>query len=113
LPPGASKGSALLALARQQGWPMDAILVAGDSLNDLSLFTLGAHGVIVGNAEPALFSAVPAQDAVYRPRQPGAAGVLQALESLGGVQTRPPLVVASHRPPLSWTPERGWQKPTS
>ncbi len=113
LPPGASKGSALLALARQQGWPMDAILVAGDSLNDLSLFTLSAHGVIVGNAEPALFSAVPAQDTVYRPRQPGAAGVLQALESLGWVQTRSPLVVAYHRPPVSWTPERGWQKPMS
>jgi trehalose-6-phosphate synthase/hydroxymethylpyrimidine pyrophosphatase-like HAD family hydrolase len=113
LPHGASKGSALLALAQQQGWPMDAILVAGDSLNDLSLFTLGAHGVIVGNAEPALTSAVPAQDMVYRPPQPGAAGVLRALESRGWVQTRYPLVLGYHRPPVSWTPERGWQKPTS
>jgi predicted mannosyl-3-phosphoglycerate phosphatase (HAD superfamily) len=66
LPLGASKGSALLALARLQDWSVDSILVAGDSLNDLSLFGLGAHGVIVGNAEPALASAVPARDAVHR-----------------------------------------------
>jgi len=113
LPPGASKGSALLALAQRQGWPMDAILVAGDSLNDLSLFTLGARGVIVGNAEPALSSAVPAHDAVYRTSQPGAAGVLRALEALGWVHTRYPLVVGYHRPPMSWTPQRGWHQPQS
>jgi trehalose-6-phosphate synthase/hydroxymethylpyrimidine pyrophosphatase-like HAD family hydrolase len=113
LPPGASKGSALLALAQRQGWPPDAILVAGDSLNDLSLFTLGAHGVIVGNAERALTYAIPAQDTVYRPPQAGAASVLQALRSLGWVHTRYPLVIGYHRPPVSWTPERGWHKPTS
>ncbi|MGH4008232.1 MAG: HAD-IIB family hydrolase [Pseudonocardiaceae bacterium] len=113
LPSGASKGSALSALAQQQGWPLDTILVAGDSLNDLSLFTLGAHGVIVGNAEPALICAVPAQDTVYRLPQPGAAGVLQALQNLGWVQTRYPLVIGYHRPPVSWAPERGWHKPAS
>jgi trehalose-6-phosphate synthase/hydroxymethylpyrimidine pyrophosphatase-like HAD family hydrolase len=113
LPPGASKGSALFALAQQQGWSMDSILVAGDSLNDLSLFTLGAQGVIVGNAEPALCSAVPAHDTVYRPSQPGAAGVLQALQHLGWAQTHYPLVIGYHRPPVNWSPERGWHKPTS
>ncbi|MGH3782657.1 MAG: trehalose-6-phosphate synthase [Pseudonocardiaceae bacterium] len=113
LPHGASKGSALVALARRQGWPVDSILVAGDSLNDLSLFTLGAHGVIVGNAEPALASAVPAKDAVHRPTRPGAAGVLEALRNLGWVESRYPLVIGYHRPPVSWTPERGWQKPSS
>jgi trehalose-6-phosphate synthase/hydroxymethylpyrimidine pyrophosphatase-like HAD family hydrolase len=113
LPHGASKGSALLALAQQQGWPVDSILVAGDSLNDLSLFTIGTHGVIVGNAEPALASAIPARDTVHRTTLPGAAGVLQALCNLGWVEPRYPLVVGYHRPPASWTPERGWQKPTS
>jgi trehalose-6-phosphate synthase/hydroxymethylpyrimidine pyrophosphatase-like HAD family hydrolase len=115
LPHGASKGSALLALAQQQDWPVDSILVAGDSLNDLSLFTLGAHGVIVGNAKSALASAVPADDAVHRPTEPGAAGVLQALRDLGWVESQShyPLVVGYHRPPVSWTPERGWQKPSS
>jgi trehalose-6-phosphate synthase/hydroxymethylpyrimidine pyrophosphatase-like HAD family hydrolase len=113
LPQGASKGSALLSLAQHQGWSMDAILVAGDSLNDLSLFTLGARGVIVGNAEPALLSAIPTQERVYRPAQPGAAGVLQALQHFRWVRTHYPLVIAYHRPPVSWTPEHGWQKPTS
>ena len=113
LPYGASKGSALVALAQQQGWPVDSILVAGDSLNDLSLFTLGAHGVIVGNAEPALAAAVPAEDAVHRPTLPGAAGVLEALRNLGWIKSRYRLVIGYHRPPVSWTPERGWQKPSS
>jgi len=113
LPPGASKGSALAALAHQQGWSMDSILVAGDSLNDLSLFTLGAHGVIVGNAEPALSSAVPVDDAVCRSSQPGAAGVLQALEHLGWVRNQYPLVIGYHRPPVSWTAQRGWHPPAS
>ncbi|HEX8935208.1 MAG TPA: trehalose-6-phosphate synthase [Pseudonocardiaceae bacterium] len=113
LPRGASKGSALSALAQLQGWTMDSILVAGDSLNDLSLFALGAHGVIVGNAEPALSSAVPAQDRVYRFPQPGAGGVLRALQHLGWVETRYPLVIGYHRPPVNWTPEHGWHKPTS
>jgi trehalose-6-phosphate synthase len=113
LPHVASKGSALLALAQQQGWPVESILVAGDSLNDLSLFTLGTHGVIVGNAEPALASAVSARDAVHRPTQPGAAGVLRALRNLGWVESHYPLVIGYHRSPVSWTPERGWQKPTS
>ncbi|MGH3786422.1 MAG: trehalose-6-phosphate synthase [Pseudonocardiaceae bacterium] len=113
LPPRASKGGALLALAHHQGWSMDTILVAGDSVNDLSLFSLGAHGVIVGNAEPALLSAVPARNTVHRPAQPGAGGVLRALQDLGWMQTRYPLVIGYHRPPVSWTPESGWQKPTS
>jgi hydroxymethylpyrimidine pyrophosphatase-like HAD family hydrolase len=113
VPANASKGSALFALAHQQAWPMDSILVAGDSLNDLSLFSLGAHGVIVGNAEPALSSAVPVCDRVCRPSQPGAAGVLHVLHHLGWVHTHYPLVIGYHRPPVNWSPERGWHKPTS
>jgi trehalose-6-phosphate synthase/hydroxymethylpyrimidine pyrophosphatase-like HAD family hydrolase len=112
LPPGVSKGSALAALAREQHWPMASVLVAGDSLNDLSLFQLGAHGVIVGNAEPALLAAVAASDTVHRPDQRGAAGVLSALRDLGWVQRDHPLVVGYHRSPVSWTPG-GWQPPSS
>ncbi|MGB8963772.1 MAG: HAD-IIB family hydrolase, partial [Pseudonocardiaceae bacterium] len=96
LPPGVCKGSALAALAREQHWPMASVLVAGDSLNDLSLFQLGAHGVIVGNAEPALRAAVAASDIVHRPDQTGAAGVLSALQALGWVQRDYPLVVGYH-----------------
>ena len=112
LPPRVCKGSALSALAREYHWSMASILVAGDSLNDLSLFQLGAHGVIVGNAEPALLAAVAASDTVHRPDQTGAAGVLSALQDLGWVQRDYPLVVGYHRPPVSLTPG-GWQPPSS
>jgi hydroxymethylpyrimidine pyrophosphatase-like HAD family hydrolase len=110
LPPGADKGAALAALAREQRWPMDSVLVAGDSLNDLSLFRLGAHGVIVGNAEPGLLATAPAE--VLRCDRPGAAGVLAGLEELGWVERRYPLVVGYHRPPVHWTPD-GWRQPSS
>lgn len=112
LPRGASKGNALAALAAEQHWPMDSVLVAGDSLNDLSLFGLGAHGVIVGNAEPALLDAVPEDDTVHRPEQPGAAGILSALQDLGWVERDSPLVVGYHRPPVTWTRD-GWRPPAS
>ncbi|MFI6850314.1 HAD-IIB family hydrolase [Kitasatospora sp. NBC_00085] len=112
LPPGASKGGALAALAADQRWPMDSVLVAGDSLNDLSLYGLGAHGVIVGNAEPALRAAVPEGGAVHRPERPGAAGILEALQELGWVERDYPLVVGYHRPPVHPTPG-GWRPPAS
>ncbi|ONH34463.1 trehalose-6-phosphate synthase [Protofrankia sp. BMG5.30] len=113
LPRGASKGNALVALARSQGWPTASILVAGDSLNDLSMFRIGAHGVAVGNSEPMLIAALDGQEGVHRPQQPGAAGVLQALLELGWVEAGSPLVIGYHRPPVSWTPEADWQEPSS
>ncbi|AEH10748.1 MULTISPECIES: HAD family hydrolase [Protofrankia] len=113
LPRGASKGNALAALARSQGWPVASILVAGDSLNDLSMFRIGAHGVAVGNSEPTLIAALDGQGAVPRPQQPGAAGVLQALLELGWVETGSSLVIGYHRPPVNWTPEADWQEPSS
>ncbi|MFD0279427.1 trehalose-6-phosphate synthase [Kitasatospora sp. NPDC127111] len=112
LPPGASKGGALAALAADQHWPMDSVLVAGDSLNDLSLYGLGAHGVIVGNAEPALLAAVPEDATVHRPDRPGAAGILTALQELGWVERDHPLVVGYHRPPVQPGPG-GWRPPAS
>jgi trehalose-6-phosphate synthase/hydroxymethylpyrimidine pyrophosphatase-like HAD family hydrolase len=119
LPPAASKGAALRALAARFDWPADSILVAGDSLNDLSLFGLGAHGVIVAEAEPALLAAVPRSPRVHRPGRPGAAGILAALEAVDWVSAdREPtgpghaLVVGYHRPPVRWTPS-GWRPPAS
>ena len=133
LPPSASKGNALRALAASFDWPMDSVLVAGDSLNDLSLFGVAGHGVIVAGAEPALLAAVPEDPRIHRPLRPGAGGILAALEALGWVSADPgidadpgsdpgpgsdraghchQLVVGYHRPPVHWT-SAGWQAPTS
>ncbi|MGK4585486.1 HAD-IIB family hydrolase [Kitasatospora sp. HPMI-4] len=119
LPPAASKGHALRALAEKLDWRTEEILVAGDSLNDLSLFRLGTHGVVVAGAEPALLAAVAEHPRTHRASRQGAGGILTALRSLGWVvpdpvrtERRHPLVVGYHRPPVHWTGE-SWQTPTS
>lgn len=112
LPALAGKGAAVRELARMQQWPLGSLLVAGDSLNDLSLFDLGAHGVVVGNAEPGLAARVPLCARVHRPALDGAAAILSALEDLGWISRPSRVVVGYHRPPLRWT-ESGWQRPVS
>ncbi|GAU65715.1 hypothetical protein SSP35_02_00820 [Streptomyces sp. NBRC 110611] len=113
LPPRAGKGPAVQQLTRKLQWPDRGILVAGDSLNDLSMFRLGTHGVIVGNAEPALYARVPAGPRVFRPALHGAAAILSALERLGWVRRRTaPVVIGYHRPPLRWSQGR-WHRPSS
>ncbi|WP_316525584.1 trehalose-6-phosphate synthase [Kitasatospora brasiliensis] len=120
LPPDASKGNALRALAGKLGWQPDEILVAGDSLNDLSLFRTGAHAVVVAGAEPALLTALAEDPLVHRPGRAGAAGIHAALRNLGwlapgpdgGPDRRYSLVVAYHRPPLHWNGD-SWQPPSS
>ncbi|MFH8567158.1 trehalose-6-phosphate synthase [Streptomyces sp. NPDC017993] len=112
LPAAASKGNALALLARKHQWPMDSVLVAGDSLNDLSLFRLGAHGVLMGNAEPALGEQLPDGAAVHRPDRRGAAAILSALEDLGWVERTAAVVVGYHRPPVRRA-DGGWRRPLS
>ncbi|MEW1635292.1 trehalose-6-phosphate synthase [Streptomyces sp. NPDC093801] len=112
LPPRAGKGPALQELMRRLHWPQADLLVAGDSLNDLSLFRLGAHGVVVGNAEPALVAQVAGDPLVHRPALEGAAAVLDALERLGWVRSPRRVVIGYHRPP--WQRYEGrWLPPAS
>ncbi|MFJ8165548.1 trehalose-6-phosphate synthase [Streptomyces sp. NPDC096136] len=112
LPPRAGKGPALRGLMRSLGWAPAHLLVAGDSLNDLSLFRLGAHGVVVGNAEPALVAGVAADPLVHRPPLVGAAAVLHALERLDWVRSPKRVVVGYHRAP--WQRYGGrWRQPSS
>lgn len=54
LPAGVSKGTAADFLARRWNIMRSRVIVAGDSGNDLSLFGLGFHGIIVSNAHPEL-----------------------------------------------------------
>ncbi|MER7986797.1 HAD-IIB family hydrolase [Streptomyces noursei] len=112
LPPHAGKGQAVRRLADKLQWPASGLLVAGDSLNDLSLFQLGAHGVIMGNAEPALLAQVPDSELVHRPALEGAAAILDALERVGWVRPATSVVVGYHRPPVHWSQGR-WRRPAS
>jgi sucrose-6F-phosphate phosphohydrolase len=58
LPRHASKGTALTWLAQHLGVPPRAILVAGDSGNDSSMFRIaGVRGILVENAQPELLEA--------------------------------------------------------
>lgn len=111
LPSRASKGQAVRLLAHMLSWPRQAMLVAGDSLNDLSLFRLGTHGVVVADAEPALAARVPASALVDASDLPGAAAVLQAMERRGWIEQWS-VVVGYHRPPVHWRDGR-WLAPSS
>jgi HAD superfamily hydrolase (TIGR01484 family) len=82
LPPGVAKGPTLLRLIDHLSLKKDRVLVAGDTLNDLSLFETGLQGVAVGNSEPALKARLEDCETVYHSEGFGAAGILEAIETL-------------------------------
>jgi HAD superfamily hydrolase (TIGR01484 family) len=79
LPRGVNKGASLLRLIDHLGIDAERVLVAGDTLNDLSLFQTGLKGVAVGNSEPALVERLDGVTTTYRAEAFGAAGILEAL----------------------------------
>ena len=83
LPRGVSKGPTLLRLAEHLRWPRESLLVAGDTLNDLSLFETGLAGVAVGNSEPALRPRLAPWPRVHQSTWHGAAGIADALRHHG------------------------------
>lgn len=80
LPRGVQKGPTLLRTLRALRLSPQRTLVAGDTLNDLSMFRTGLSGVAVGNREPALDRALRGTSNVHMSSLPGAAGVLEALQ---------------------------------
>lgn len=80
LPRGIQKGPTLLRTLQALELPAHRTLVAGDTLNDLSMFRTGLTGVAVANREAALDTAIQGHANVYRSPYPGAAGVLDALQ---------------------------------
>jgi sucrose-6F-phosphate phosphohydrolase len=80
LPKDINKGYTLQMLAKQCRFPVEDILVAGDTFNDLSLFATGYKGVVVGNAEPGLLETTADWHAIYHAKEEGAGGILEAIQ---------------------------------
>jgi hydroxymethylpyrimidine pyrophosphatase-like HAD family hydrolase len=80
LPRGVNKGSTLRRLVHDLGIDMNHVLVAGDTLNDLSMFEQGFRGVCVGESEAALLAATADRTRVLHSRRVGCAGILEALD---------------------------------
>ncbi|CAI06559.1 predicted glycosyl transferase [Aromatoleum aromaticum EbN1] len=121
LPRGVNKGSTLDALVRLLEIDRDAVLVAGDTLNDLSMYERGFVGVCVGESEAALLDATRERAHVLHARHPGCGGILEAIAHFGflgpaGVEAelretdtpgRSELVMVYHRLPYEEVFENG------
>ncbi|MDU8943632.1 HAD-IIB family hydrolase [Ovoidimarina sediminis] len=79
LPKGVSKGPSLLRLLAHLGIDNRRTLVAGDTLNDLSMLSLGLPAVAVGGSEQALLDEVSGLDHVHAARGVGVAGIAEAI----------------------------------
>jgi glucosylglycerol-phosphate synthase len=82
LPSGVSKGVTLRRLVEHLGIADEDVLVAGDTLNDYSLYTQGFRGVVVGRAEAALQRATAGLPNVVHATALGAGGILEAIRTL-------------------------------
>lgn len=87
LPKGINKGATVLALVRLWELAVSEVVVAGDTLNDLSMFLTRLQSVVVGNAEPALLEVPPHHPNIYRARTHGAGGIIEGLHHFGFTQT--------------------------
>jgi glucosylglycerol-phosphate synthase len=122
LPAGVSKGSSLVALLEHTGMDREKVVVAGDTLNDLSLFGCGLKGVVVGGAEEALCQRVrEIGGRCYIAQAEGGGGIIEGLAHHGMIaesaqphtereepQTGPrQLVMVYHRLPFDEVRRRG------
>ncbi|SFG50487.1 HAD-superfamily hydrolase, subfamily IIB [Palleronia marisminoris] len=82
LPKGISKGPSLKKLVSHLGVPPNAVLAAGDTLNDLSMLECGLPAVAVGGSEASLVERVQPLPHVYIAKAVGAAGILEAVQAL-------------------------------
>ena len=79
LPKGVSKGPSLLRLLEHLGIDSRRTLVAGDTLNDLSMLSLGLPAVAVGGSEDALLDEVSQLAHVHAAEGVGVAGIAEAI----------------------------------
>lgn len=83
LPAGVNKGSTLTQLIQLIKYPAGKVLVAGDTMNDRSLYDTGFRGVVVGEAEPALVQYTLHHIHVLQSPNAGAAGILDGIRWFG------------------------------
>lgn len=93
LPQGVNKGSTLRKLVEFLEVDHSEVLVAGDTLNDLSMFGLGFKGVCVGDSEPSLLQATKHQDDTLHAQEPGCGGILQAIVQMDFLKPQYPTQV--------------------
>ena len=124
LPRGVNKGSTLKALVEHLNVSHDDVLVAGDTLNDLSMYGQGFAGVCVGRSEAGLLEATKTIDKVLHAKGPGCAGILEAISHFQllpshtmpvmGRDKYPPgnaeLVIVYHRLPFEEYEDKGQLK---
>ncbi len=79
LPKGVSKGPSLLRLLAYLGVDNNKTLVAGDTLNDLSMLDLGLPAVAVGGSEPALIDKVKDEPHLHCATGAGVSGIAEAI----------------------------------
>ncbi|AHB89607.1 sucrose phosphate synthase Sps [Thermosynechococcus sp. NK55a] len=82
LPLRASKGDALRYLALKWGYPLQKLLVAGDSGNDEQMLTGNTLAVVVGNHSPEL-EKLRDRPHIYFAKGHYAQGILEAIEHYG------------------------------
>jgi HAD superfamily hydrolase (TIGR01484 family) len=79
LPRGVSKGPSVRRFAEHFGIDEARVLVAGDTMNDVSMLELGLPAVAVGGSEAALIERVAPHDHVHKASATGAAGIAEAI----------------------------------
>jgi sucrose-6F-phosphate phosphohydrolase len=84
LPPAAGKAAAIRWLCGHVGVPGEAVLVSGDSLNDLDMFDPPFRGIVVGNGHDELKRLAPGKGGdVYLATGSVSAGVVEGLRHFG------------------------------
>ncbi len=88
LPRGVNKGSTLKQLVASIDVQEEHVLVAGDTLNDLSLFQTGYKGVVVGGSEKSLVDATRSKQHIFQAGKTGCGGIVEAIRSFGFVHPK-------------------------
>jgi len=121
LPKGVNKGRTLSCLVEHLGVDPESVMVAGDTLNDLSMYQHQFKGVCVGESEAGLLEATDNQARVFHASTAGCGGILEAFGHFGflglaGINAETPdnlnsgksdLVIVYHRLPYEEVVDNG------